>query len=164
MLDKVLLKELEDYIAECLIESSYMLYQPKEYDFAVDESEYQELENYIEEHHRESFAELLYRFIDEKELQDVEIYKKAGIDRRHFSKIRSNPTYQVSKQTGIAFAFALQLNKKETEQLLQAAGFSLSDYDTFDLIIQFFLEKEIYDVDRLNQALDHYSLKPLIRA
>lgn len=63
----------------------------------------------------------------------------------------------------IALALALELNKKETEQLLSSAGFSLSESDTFDLAIQFCLEKRIYDVDLVNQALDYLRLKPLIK-
>jgi len=83
-----------------------------------------------------------------------------GIDRRHFSKIRS-ANYRIGKNTVISLVLALKLNKKEAEELLNAAGYSLSDSDTFDLIIQYFLEKKIYDILTVNQALDYFSLKPL---
>jgi len=104
----------------------------------------------------------LFSFIDKKGVSDPDIYKKAGIDRRHFSKIRSNPDYRPGKNTVIALALALELNKKETDKLLSSAGYSLSDSDTFDLVIQFCVEKKIYDIHDVNQALDYFSLKPLI--
>ena len=94
-------------------------------------------------------------------MSDAEVYKKAGLDRRHFSKIRSNPNYHPGKNTVIALAIALELNKKETGRLLTVAGYSLSESDTFDLVIQFCLEKKIYDLDTINQALEYFSLKPL---
>lgn len=92
---------------------------------------------------------------------DTEIYKRAGMDRKHFSKIRSNSSYRPGKTTIIALALALQLNKKETDKLLSSAGYLLSNSDTGDLVIQFCLEKKIYDIDQVNQALDYLSLKPL---
>ena len=104
----------------------------------------------------------MFSLIDKKGASDPDIYKKAGIDRRHFSKIRSNPDYRPVKNTVIALALALELNKKETDKFLSSAGYSLSDSDTFDLVIQFCVEKKIYDIHDVNQALDYFSLKPLI--
>jgi hypothetical protein len=63
----------------------------------------------------------------------------------------------------IALALALELNEEETDQLLRSAGFSLSNSDTFDLVILFCLEKRIYDLDEVNQALEYLHLKPLIK-
>lgn len=107
------------------------------------------------------FVVCLFSFIDKKGYTDAEVYKKACIDRRLFSKIRSNPNYRLGKNTADALAIALELTKKETEKLLSSAGFSLSENDTFDLVIQFCLEKKIYNIDHVNQALDYFSLKPL---
>lgn len=122
-----------------------------------------ELEDFIKSKRKKTFTQVLFSFIDKKAKNDADIYKKAGIDRRHFSKIRSNPDYRIGKPTAIALAIALELNQKETTKLLSSAGFSLSDNDTFDLVIQFCLEKKIYDLDNVNQALDYFSLKPLNR-
>lgn len=122
------------------------------------------LEDFIKNKRQPAFNKTLFGFIDQKRSTDSDIYKKAGIDRRHFSKIRSNPDYRPGKNTVIALALALELNKKETDKLLSAAGYSLSDSDTFDLVIQFCLEKKIYDIQEVNQALDYFSLKPLAGA
>lgn len=140
----------------------------KRLDFALSEStayfkdvSHTELENFVKNKRKQTFNQLLFSFIDQKGANDSDIYKRAGIDRRHFSKIRSNPNYHPGKNTVIALAIALELHKKETGQLLAAAGYSLSESDTFDLVIQFCLEKRIYDLDTINQALDYFSLKPL---
>ena len=79
-----------------------------------------------------------------------------------FQKYVRHPEYKPGKNTVIALALALELTKKETDKLLSSAGYSLSDSDTFDLVIQFCLEKKIYDFYQINQALDYFSLNPLI--
>ncbi len=108
-----------------------------------------------------TFNQVLFEYIDKKNTSDIDIYKRAGIDRRHFSKIRSNLDYRPSKNTVIALALALQLDQNKAHRLLRSAGYSLSDSDTFDLVIQFCLEKKIYDIHDVNLALDYFSLKPL---
>ncbi|WP_284037341.1 hypothetical protein [Neobacillus sp. 114] len=120
------------------------------------------LEDFIKNKRQPTFNQTLFKLIDKKGTADTEIYKKAGLDRRHFSKIRSNPEYRPRKNTVVALALALELNKKETDKLLSSAGYSLSDSDTFDLVIQFCLEKKIYNVHDVNQALDYFSLKPFM--
>jgi hypothetical protein len=121
-----------------------------------------EIEDFIKIKRQPTFHQTLFRFIDKKGVSDSDIYKRAGIDRRHFSKIRSNPEYKPKKNTVIALALALELTKKETEKLLGSSGYTLSDSETFDLVIQFCLEKKIYDFYHINQALDYFSLNPLI--
>src|SRR5690606_40064692 len=103
----------------------------------------------------------LFQLIDQKGMKASEVYKRAGIDRRHFSKIRTNSSYKPKKNTIISLALALELDKDETEELLQAAGYAFSDNDTHDLIIQFFLEKQLYDIGIINEVLDHFRLRPL---
>ena len=120
-----------------------------------------EIEKFIETNRKPTFPQVLFGFIDQKSANDIEIYKRAGIDRRHFSKIRSNSNYRPNKNTAVAFALALKLDQNDTDSLLRAAGYSLSENETFDLVIRFCLKKKIYNIDSVNQALDYFSLKPL---
>ncbi|WP_210364197.1 hypothetical protein [Bacillus sp. REN3] len=159
MLGKKILLELQEFVDQHLI--IQLCEKSAEPDYVLESISQFEIESFIKQKRKPTLQKVLFDFIDRKGATDAEIYKKAGIDRRHFSKIRSNPEYRPGKNTMIALALALELNKKETDKLLSSAGYSLSDSELFDLVIQFCIEKKIYEIIQVNQALDYFSLKPI---
>lgn len=99
------------------------------------------------------FSETLLKLIDRTGKKDSEIYKKANVDRKLFSKIRNNPNYKPTKATALAFAIALELNLEETKDFIGRAGFALTHSSKFDIIIEYFIVHEIYDIFQINEIL-----------
>lgn len=137
------------FYEEALLESSKIerLQQAKKKKKSLDD---------VVNHLEETFSEMLLRLIDEKELKDPEVYKKANVTKQTFSKIRNNIYYNPTKQTVLAFAIALQLNLDEAKDLLLKSGYALSKSSRFDVIISYFFETENYDIYEINAVLFEY--------
>ena len=104
----------------------------------------------------ETFSQRLLRMIDERGLTDSEVYTKAYVDRRHFSKIRKDINYAPNKKTVLAFTIALELSLDEAKDLLRSAGFALSRSSKTDIIVAYFLQNKIYDMFEINDVLYAY--------
>ena len=104
----------------------------------------------------ETFSEMLFRHIDQSGLTDPQVYRRANMDRRLFSKIRSNTEYQPSKNTALALAVALKLNLDQTTDLLRRAGYALSPSSKFDLIVEYFIREQLFDIFEINAVLFEY--------
>ena len=107
------------------------------------------------------FQKLLFKYIDDRDLKDSDVYNKVHIDRRLFSKIRSDSDYHPSKETVILLGIALELNEQEIEELLESASYSLPRNNVYDLIIRFCFVEGIYDVNLINEFLDDHQCKLL---
>ena len=154
--------KLENYLNKYLsvertsfVGAKYKLYEA-DYEMASP------INNYINNNIDEStFQTELFKYIDSKNLKDSDVYNKVNIDRRLFSKIRSNKDYHHSKETVILLGIALELNESEIENLLEKASYSLPMNTTYDLIIRFCFKEKIYDINQINEFLYDHNCKTL---
>lgn len=105
------------------------------------------------------FQTMLFKFIDERNLKDSDVYNKVHIDRRLFSKIRNDNNYHPSKETIILLGLSLELNEQEIEELLNSASYSLPKNNYYDLIIRFCFINKIYKLTKVNSLLEEYDCK-----
>ncbi len=137
--------------------ADYKAIEPEASAFALGMRSLDDLDNQV----ADTWQEMLFRLIDEKGLDPINVYKNANINRKHFSKINSNKDYQPKKVTAVAFAISMHLNLDETKDFLARAGYALSPSSKFDLIISFFIEKENYDMFEINEVLFDHGLESI---
>ena len=118
------------------------------------------INNYIDDNKNENkFQTLLFKYIDERNLKDSDVYNKVHLDRRLYSKIRNDIDYHPSKETVILLGISLELNENEIENLLESASYSLPKNNYYDLIIRFCFIEGIYKITEVNKLLESYNCK-----
>ncbi len=156
------LEKLKIYIDNNLEEPPLYSSLSLECDMALPKRKKISIKEFVEKIKEEqTFTSLLFSYIDKKGLKDSDVYHKANIDRRLFSKIRSDNFYHPKKETVIALGLALELTIQEFENLLESASYSLPKNNVFDLIIRFCVIEKIYDLIEVNALLSEYQI-PLI--
>ena len=111
----------------------------------------------------ETFSQALLRMIQERRLTEPEVYNAVFMDRRLFNKIRNTPEYQPNLRTALMLAIALRLNLEETREFIGKAGFTLSPWRKFDVIVEYFIVNENFDIFELNEMLAAFDLPPLLK-
>ena len=175
LLDRSFKTKLNAYIVKnytelCRDDDQYLMWDAGESlskDVGLTNNESLDLKSLIDEV-GDTFHDKLFQYIDNSGMTDVEIYKKAGLDRKLFSIIRSNPAYgnvicrcemvayHPGKNIVLALAIALELDINETNDLLSRAEYAFSPSNKGDLIIKFFIEHKVYDRMAINFMLDEY--------
>ena len=113
------------------------------------------------EKEEDTFQMKLFNMIDSKNLKDSDVYNKVNIDRRLFSKIRSDKEYHPSKETILLLGIALECSEEEIEDLLESASYSLPKNSTYDLILRFCFKEHIYNLSQINEFLYDHNCKLL---
>ena len=177
MVSKKLLFEIQEYIDDNYIgeedypclrmrkrrleeRRSYSLYRDYDSDILPNQTNGRDLDDELK-NLDESFSEMLFRLIDQKGMTDVECYKKANVDRKVFSKIRNTKEYRPSKTTAVAFALALELPLDQAKRMIELAGYSLTHNNKFDVIIEYFIKTQEYDIYKINEVLFEFDQKLL---
>ena len=117
----------------------------------------EKINKFLSQNKTESFQDVLFSYIDERGLKDSEVYKKAGIDRRLFSKVRCNENYILCKENILRLCVSLKLNIEDTSRLLKSAGYYLSTNNNFDLILRYCIINKIYDIGIIERYLFDYN-------
>ncbi|MBO5022379.1 MAG: hypothetical protein J6C53_02755 [Clostridia bacterium] len=170
-MDKLLKKQLQKYIDSHFVDENAICrcldiepphakqYKKASYKMFDKSSSIKEFIDLVKD--QQTFSQYLFSLIDESGESDAEVYTRAGIDRRLFSKIRSNSDYQPSKNTIFALAMSLKLDYTKTRKLLNKAGYDFSNNKLTDIIIMFCIENKIYDLYQIDSLLTEYNQKPI---
>ncbi|MCR4672273.1 MAG: macro domain-containing protein [Lachnospiraceae bacterium] len=146
--------DLYEEEAECASES-----------FEEPEVDYEALERKLRErmsHRADTFSQYLLYLIERKGMENADVYKRAIIDKKVFSKIKNNPEYHPQKLTALCLCIGAKLNLDESRDLLARAGYALSPSDKTDIIFTFFIENKIYDMIELDIQLEEHGIPCII--
>ena len=133
--------------------------------FMSDDSAIEEMERKLSErmkHMADTFPEYLLYLISQKGMENSEVYKRAIVDKKVFSKIKNNPNYHPQKLTALCLCIGAKLNLDESKDLLARAGYALSPCDKTDIIFSYFIENKIYDMIELDIQLEEHGLPCII--
>jgi hypothetical protein len=114
------------------------------------------------EHLSDTFSEYLLYLIREKNMENADVYKRAVVDKKIFSKIKNNADYHPQKITALCLCVGAKLNLDEAKDLLARAGYTFSPCDKTDIIFSYFIENEIYDMIELDIQLEEHGLPCII--
>ena len=161
-MDSQLLQEIERYLQENFLDIVALSEMGVKFSYGTQHTgrigQMREKLEKIFAHFEDSFSQRLMKLIRKKGKSEVEVYKKAQLDRRLFSKIRTDVRYTPSKRNIMALVISLELNMKEAEDLLRRAGYALSSTRKEDVILRYFIEQGEYDLFLINDVLDYYGL------
>ncbi len=152
------LSKLED-----IKDNEEVYYNDTAFEMMCEKASSKDVDSFIDNNKDDNkFQKLLFEYIDRKGLKDSDVYNKVHIDRRLFSKIRSDSDYHPSKETVILLGFALELKEDELLKLLESAAYSLPKNNIYDLIIRFCFIEGVYSIEEVNNLLDEYNCKLLM--
>jgi hypothetical protein len=164
LISKKLYQEIKEYVTEEYVEENTLFNYTSEINIRKERiirSKRTEELSYVYPKVEMTFSEKLLKFVDQTGKKDAEIYHRVFMDRKLFSKIRSNNNYQPSKDTAILLSIALELNLDQTTDLLSSAGYALSKSQLSDVIITYHIINKIYDIHKINAALFEFDQKTL---
>ncbi|MGN1037940.1 MAG: hypothetical protein ACI4P0_00930 [Mailhella sp.] len=147
--------------AECPKMESAFSYETDSWFYDEDEEHETKLEERLK-HVSDTFSQYLMYLIQEKQLENAEVWKRAIVDRKIFSKIKNNVNYHPQKLTALCLCVGAKLNLDESRDLLARAGYALSPCDKTDIIFSYFIENEIYDMIELDIQLEEHGLPCII--
>ena len=173
VLDKNKLADIQNYIKQNYVEPERIIFaerscgsKPLDNDFSKQYSLYDDvsgLKKRVKSNINDSWQEALFHIIDTKFLDEVEVYKRGGLTKQTFSKIRSNSDYHPDKDTAIRLCIGLRLNLDETLDLLGKAGYTLSNSIERDLIVKYFIENKEYDIYSIDNVFEEFGFKTFLK-
>ncbi len=149
----------QNHLASGMFSQAALTPQVENYSF--DEKHETKLEERMS-HLTDTFSQYLIYLIESKNMQNSEVYKRAIVDKKIFSKIKNNVNYHPQKITALCLCMGARLNMDETKDLLARAGYALSPCDKTDIIFSYFIENEIYDMIELDIQLEEHGLPCII--